>query len=71
MHRLCLPLHQTELQVGDALDVKGPLMKLKLEEIAKHGHVGLLAGGSGLTPMLQVAEEVLRQELPVKVRGGK
>ena len=29
-------------------------MKMKLEDIAKRKHVGLLAGGSGLTPMLQV-----------------
>lgn len=28
--------------------------KMKLEDIAKRKHVGLLAGGSGLTPMLQV-----------------
>lgn len=27
---------------------------MKLEDIAKRKHVGLLAGGSGLTPMLQV-----------------
>jgi len=29
-------------------------MKMQLEDIAKRKHVGLLAGGSGLTPMLQV-----------------
>lgn len=37
------------------------------QEMAKRKHIGLLAGGSGLTPMLQVAEEVLRSKLPVKV----
>lgn len=54
-------------QVGDTLDVKGPLPKLPLAEIAKRRAVGLIAGGSGLTPMLQVAEEALRQKLPVQV----
>jgi ferredoxin-NADP reductase len=38
-----------------------------LAEIAKRRSVGLIAGGSGLTPMLQVAEEALRQKLPVQV----
>ncbi len=51
------------------MDVKGPLMKIPLADIAKRGHVGLIAGGSGLTPMLQVAEEALRHKLPVKVCG--
>lgn len=41
------------------------------QDIAKRKHVGLLAGGSGLTPMLQVAEEALRQKLPIKVGGGR
>ncbi|PRW57497.1 NADH-cytochrome b5 reductase [Chlorella sorokiniana] len=59
--------HIDKLKVGDTLDFKGPLMKMKLEDIAKRKHVGLLAGGSGLTPMLQVAEEALRQKLPVKL----
>lgn len=38
-----------------------------MQDIAKRKHMGLLAGGSGLTPMLQVAEEALRHKLPVKV----
>jgi hypothetical protein len=29
-------------------------MKLPLEEIQKRNSVGMIAGGSGLTPMLQV-----------------
>lgn len=44
-------------------------LQMKLDDIAKRRHVGLLAGGSGLTPMLQVAEEALRQRLPIKVGG--
>ena len=46
-------------------------MKMSLADIAKRRAVGLIAGGSGLTPMLQVAEEALRQKLPIQVwRGG-
>lgn len=59
--------HMDHLKIGDSLDFKGPLPKMKLEDIAKRKHVGLLAGGSGLTPMLQVAEEALRQKLPVQL----
>lgn len=42
----------------------------QLEDIARRKRVGLLAGGSGLTPMLQVAEEALRQKLPIQVGGA-
>lgn len=56
------------LNVGDSMDFKGPLPKMPIEDIAKRKEVGLVAGGSGLTPMLQVAEEVLRRKLPVKLK---
>ena len=58
------------IQIGDSLDVKGPIPKLSLAQISNRKAVGLLAGGSGLTPMLQVAEEALRQGLPIKVGGS-
>lgn len=57
-----------DLKIGDSMDFKGPLSKLPIEDIAKRKEVGLVAGGSGLTPMLQVAEEVIRQKLPVKLK---
>lgn len=46
---------------------QGPLPKLSLSDIAKRKEVGLVAGGTGLTPMLQVATEALRQGLPLKL----
>lgn len=59
--------HIDSLRPGDVLECKGPIPKISIEEVAKHGHVGMVAGGTGLTPMLQVAEEVLRRGLPVRL----
>ncbi|PSC72155.1 NADH-cytochrome b5 reductase [Micractinium conductrix] len=59
--------HIDHLKVGGSLDLKGPLPKMSLADIAKHKRVGMLAGGSGLTPCLQVAEEALRQKLPIEL----
>lgn len=47
-----------KLKVGDLLEIKGPLPKLKYEHNAKH-QVGLVSGGTGITPMLQVLEKAL------------
>eukprot|EP00981_Chlorochromonas_danica_P001080 scaffold246_cov181-Ochromonas_danica.AAC.14 len=47
------------LHEGDLVEVKGPLMKLKYEP-NKYKQVGMLAGGTGLTPNLQVLKEILR-----------
>jgi len=46
------------LKVGDKLEVKGPLPKLAYTANTKK-EIGLIAGGTGLTPMLQIIEEVL------------
>ncbi|KAJ3207336.1 Mitogen-activated protein kinase [Entophlyctis luteolus] len=46
------------LRRGDRLELKGPILKYKYEA-NKEGHIGLIAGGSGLTPMLQVIQRVL------------
>lgn len=51
--------HIAELEVGDSLDIKGPIPKIKYEP-NKWKHVGMVAGGTGITPMLQVIEEGLR-----------
>jgi cytochrome-b5 reductase len=45
--------HLNHLKVGDALDFKGPLMKISIDELCNRRRLGLIAGGSGLTPMLQ------------------
>ena len=51
--------HFDELKVGDSLDCKGPMIKLPYEA-NKWQAIGMVAGGTGITPMLQVIEEVLR-----------
>lgn len=51
--------HIEQMQVGDTLDFKGPMPKLKYEANMKK-KIGMLAGGSGITPMLQVIEEIAR-----------
>lgn len=50
--------HICALKVGDSLDVKGCYTKIAVTA-NKWKRVGLVAGGSGLTPCLQVAEELL------------
>lgn len=47
------------LQPGDSIEVKGPIMKFKYTPNSKK-HIGMLAGGSGITPMLQVIEEIVQ-----------
>lgn len=51
--------HFAEMKIGDQLEVKGPLMKLKYTP-NMHKAIGMVAGGTGITPMLQIIEEVLR-----------
>mgnify|MGYP001068988252 CR=1 FL=1 len=50
--------HLCNLKVGDSVDVKGPLPKYKYtpNEVKK---VTLIAGGTGITPVLQLAEAIL------------
>jgi cytochrome-b5 reductase len=48
----------TTLEVGDDIHIKGPFTKMEIKPNFKK-EIGLIAGGSGLTPMLQIAEELL------------
>ncbi|KAL1525601.1 hypothetical protein AB1Y20_020455 [Prymnesium parvum] len=50
--------HIASLKVGDTLEFKGPIPKFSYITNA-FSHVGMVAGGSGITPMLQVAERIL------------
>ncbi|KAL4853280.1 NADH--cytochrome b5 reductase 1 [Chlorella vulgaris] len=46
-------------EVGDSLLFKGPKGRFQYEKGSKRA-IGMLAGGSGITPMYQVATEILR-----------
>jgi len=52
--------HIYNLKIGDKLEVKGPISKLPYTKNMKK-HIGMLAGGTGITPMLQVLEEILSE----------
>ncbi|CAL0307130.1 unnamed protein product [Lupinus luteus] len=47
------------LKPGDVVEVKGPIEKLRYTPNLKK-HIGMIAGGTGITPMLQVIEAVLK-----------
>lgn len=51
--------HIHNLQLGDKLEMKGPFVKINYEPNMKK-HIGLIVGGSGLTPGYQIVQEVLR-----------
>jgi len=50
--------HFREMQVGDYLSVKGPKGRFKYQ-VGQVRAFGMLAGGSGITPMFQVARAIL------------
>jgi len=47
------------LKAGDSVEVKGPFPKLPYAANMKK-EIGMIAGGSGITPMLQVVKEILK-----------
>ncbi|KAK1400000.1 NADH-cytochrome b5 reductase [Heracleum sosnowskyi] len=51
--------HFASLKPGDVLEVKGPIEKLRYTPNMKK-HIGMIAGGSGITPMLQIIEAILK-----------
>lgn len=51
--------HFASLKPGDVLEVKGPIEKLRYSPNMKK-HIGMIAGGTGITPMLQVIEAILK-----------
>eukprot|EP00243_Klebsormidium_subtile_P004238 TRINITY_DN18069_c0_g1_i1.p1 TRINITY_DN18069_c0_g1~~TRINITY_DN18069_c0_g1_i1.p1 ORF type:complete len:353 (-),score=92.03 TRINITY_DN18069_c0_g1_i1:246-1304(-) len=51
--------HIDSLKPGDTLEIKGPIPKLPIKENMKKS-IGLVAGGTGITPMLQVIQQILK-----------
>ncbi|KAD2106526.1 hypothetical protein E3N88_40877 [Mikania micrantha] len=51
--------HFDKLNPGDVVEVKGPVEKIRYTPNMKK-HIGMIAGGSGITPMLQVIEAILK-----------
>ncbi|KHN96823.1 NADH-cytochrome b5 reductase [Metarhizium album ARSEF 1941] len=49
--------HMHDLVPGQRLDFKGPLPKYPWTE-NKHDHIGLIAGGTGITPMYQLCRAI-------------
>lgn len=45
--------HMAKMKVGDKLDFKGPILK-RSYKANEYEHIGMVAGGTGITPMLQV-----------------
>jgi cytochrome-b5 reductase len=50
-----------QLQIGDTITVGGPKGRF-LYEKNKFAKIGMIAGGTGITPMLQVIKEILKYE---------
>lgn len=50
--------HICSLKPGDTLEIKGPIPKLPITPNLKK-NIGMVAGGTGITPMLQVIDAVL------------
>ncbi|XP_078428027.1 FAD/NAD(P)-binding oxidoreductase [Wolffia australiana] len=48
-----------ELKPGDVLEVKGPVEKFRYTPNMKK-HIGMIAGGTGITPMLQIINEIIK-----------
>ncbi|KAL3642929.1 NADH-cytochrome b-5 reductase-like protein [Castilleja foliolosa] len=51
--------HFASLKPGDVVEVKGPIEKFRYRPNMKK-HIGMIAGGSGITPMLQIIDAILK-----------
>ncbi|EKF39672.1 NADH-cytochrome b5 reductase, putative [Trypanosoma cruzi marinkellei] len=51
--------HLFSLKKGDTMEFKGPWVKIPIKA-NQYRHIGMIAGGTGITPMYQVARNVLR-----------
>ncbi|XP_038712668.1 NADH-cytochrome b5 reductase-like protein isoform X2 [Tripterygium wilfordii] len=53
--------HFASLKPGNVVEVKGPIEKLRYSP-NMNKHIGMIAGGSGITPMLKVVEAILKNQ---------
>jgi len=53
--------HLASLQPGQTLEFKGPFSKIDYKPNMKK-RIGMIAGGTGITPMLQVIHEILKNQ---------
>ena len=51
-------VYLTDVKVGDSVEVKGPYAKIQYSPNFKK-QVGMIAGGTGITPMFQILSEAL------------
>lgn len=51
--------HMHSMNVNQRLSFKGPLVKYPWDA-NKHDHIALIAGGTGITPMYQLAREIFK-----------
>jgi cytochrome-b5 reductase len=51
--------HFHDMEPGQRLDFKGPITKYQWET-NKHNHIALIAGGTGITPMYQLARQIFK-----------
>jgi len=51
--------HIDHLKIGDTIEVKGPKGQFDYQPNMKR-HIGMLAGGTGITPMLQIINAILK-----------
>jgi cytochrome-b5 reductase len=51
--------HVHNMEPGQQLEMKGPIPKYQWEA-NKHDHIALLAGGTGITPMYQLARQIFK-----------
>mmetsp|Transcript_2004 Transcript_2004/g.3116 ORF Transcript_2004/g.3116 Transcript_2004/m.3116 type:complete len:295 (-) Transcript_2004:29-913(-) len=49
--------HLFDMKPGETIEVKGPLLKIKYEA-NKWKHIGMIAGGTGITPIYQVLRHI-------------
>ena len=50
------------MNVGEVIEFKGPIVKYESATAAKKSSISMIAGGTGITPMLQMAEELLQRK---------